>query len=332
MRQQAPCAAGGEVADRGRSKPNGLPEKSGDVHHGQGPVVAIIVSYNPVADELQRLVALVAHQVDHVLVVDNGSREDVASVLTKVGQENLVFLKLGVNLGVGAAINRGVVWARQSRARRVVLFDQDSLPAADMLEKLTSELDRLESAGIAVAAVGPRFWDPRADNPPPFIRIRRGRVVRVLEKREHPVVEVDYLITSGSLIPIKTFDRVGLLEERLFIDYVDIEWGLRAKREGFRCFGVFPAKMQHSLGETPLRLVGARLPVHSALRHYYHFRNAIWLTRQAWVPLRWKFVNGYRLIGKFLIYSFLATPRLEHLRMMAKGVWHGFSDRLGQYT
>jgi rhamnosyltransferase len=201
-----------------------------------------------------------------------------------------------------------------------------------MLEKLTSELDRLEAAGIAVAAVGPRFWDPRADNPPPFIQIRHGRVVRIAEQRESPVVEVDYLITSGSLIPITTFDCVGLLEERLFVDYVDIEWGLRAKREGFRCFGVFPAKMQHSLGDTPLRLAGARLPVHSALRHYYHFRNAVWLTRQAWVPLQWKFVNGYRLIGKFFVYSLLATPRWEHLRMMAKGIWHGLSDQLGQYA
>ncbi len=38
-------------------------------------------------------------------------------------------------------------------------------------------------------------------------------------------VEADFLIASGCLTPIESFDAIGLLNDDMFIDYVDIEWG-----------------------------------------------------------------------------------------------------------
>lgn len=295
-------------------------------------VTAIIVSYNPRIGELQRLLTAIANHVDDIVIVDNGSQRDIADAVAELALQNLVCLKLGTNRGVAAALNQGVAWARKRGSGRVVLFDQDSIPASDMVNRLMSELTRLEAAGIAVAAVGPCFRDPRSNNRPPFIRIQRGRVTRAQPVVGVTSVEVDYLITSGSVIPLAAFDIVGPLEERLFIDYVDIEWGLRAKRKGLRSFGVFAASMEHSLGDAPINIAGARFAVHSPLRHYYHFRNATWLTRQIWVPLQWKFVNTYRLVGKLIIYGVFASPRREHLKMMLKGVWDGIRDRLGPHV
>ena len=127
------------------------------------------------------------------------------------------------------------------------------------------------------------------------------------------------------------FDIVGKMAEELFIDYVDIEWGLRARRLGFQSYGVCAALMAHDLGETPVKFMGKSLPVHSAMRHYYHFRNAIWLYRSAELPLHWKCADGWRLLLKYGFYTLFAKPRLEHFSMMSRGILDGLSGRMGAY-
>jgi rhamnosyltransferase len=124
---------------------------------------------------------------------------------------------------------------------------------------------------------------------------------------------------------------IGLMQPSLFIDYVDVEWGLRARKNGYQSFGICDAYMQHHLGETPLKLFGRRIPLHSPLRHYYHFRNAVWLYRQSWVPVAWKVADGYRLIFKYVVYSLFTDQRREHWMMMTRGVWHGLIGRMGAY-
>ncbi len=295
-------------------------------------VIAIIVSYNPGPGELQALVSAASTQVHHLVVVDNGSREDIGQCFSPEQTANLTIIKLGENFGIATALNHGAVQARKLGASHVLFFDQDSVPDPDMVERLMAELDKIELSGLSVAAVGPCFLDPRANNPPPFIRVQGGRLVRMSRVGQQRSVEVDYLVTSGSLVPMASHDQVGPMEDELFIDYVDIEWGLRAKAKGFRLFGVYDAKMKHSLGNEPLQVFGLRLPVHSPLRHYYHFRNAVWMLRQSWVPVQWKWVNGYRMAGKFIVYSLLAPPRLEQFRAMVKGSWHGLVGRTGRLS
>ncbi|MGE0800669.1 MAG: glycosyltransferase family 2 protein, partial [Lautropia sp.] len=158
------------------------------------------------------------------------------------------------------------------------------------------------------------------------LHLRRCRCIA-----DSDIVEVYYLIASGSLIPRATLEAVGTMAEALFIDYVDIEWGLRARRLGFRSYGVCGAKMSHDLGDEPIRFLGRALPLHSPLRHYYHFRNAVWLYRSSGLPLGWKIVDGYRLLLKYGFYCLFAKPRLQHCRMMSRGIRDGLLGRLGAF-
>ncbi len=295
-------------------------------------VVAVVVTYEPDLAALYALLHSLRSQVSNVIVVDNGSSLDICK-----GIDTAFFVdswcelvRLPTNLGIAAALNVGIDWARRRGAGYVVLFDQDSLPAPDMVQRLTEVIQAKQAAGCKVAAVGPRYMDERQDNPPPFIRIRGFKLVRQACNKSSSIVDVDYLISSGCLIPMSTLDVVNLMQEELFIDYVDIEWGLRAKRKGFRSYGVCSAKMKHDLGETPLSFLGKKIPLHSPLRHYYHFRNAIWLYRQQWVPVNWKFVDGWKLLLKYVFYALFAKPRWSHFRMMTLGVWHGLRGRMGE--
>jgi rhamnosyltransferase len=272
-------------------------------------------------------------QVARIIVVDNGSRLDVDKCLGPYVSADswCQLVRLPGNLGIAAAQNVGIKLASQSGADFVILFDQDSEPAPDMIRKLRDVADHKLRRGIKVAAVGPRYTDARQDNPPPFIRIRGLSVEKQGCPDEGAVVEVDYLIASGSLIPMATLEAVGGMREDLFIDYVDIEWGLRARVAGFQSFGVCGARMRHDLGEAPIEFFGRKFPNHSPLRHYYHFRNAVRLYREGGLPWNWKIADAWRLLLKYGAYTLLAKPRHQHWWMMSLGIIHGLTGRMGKY-
>lgn len=284
-----------------------------------------MVTYEPALEQLQLQWEALAPQVDKVVIVDNHSTVDVVGWMQRKSALTGDVIVLEYNFGIAKAQNIGIHRAQDHGATHVLLMDQDSVPATDMVQELLVAARDCD----ALAAVGPCFLDARQDNPPPFIRVRGFRQERVAREPGRNVVPVDYLIASGCLIPMAALQQVGGMREDFFIDYVDIEWGLRAKREGLQCFGVFSAAMCHSIGDTPLRFLGRQMPVHSPLRHYYQARNRILLYREPWVPLSFKWVDGWRLVVKVGFYSLLTPPRMQHFLMMLRGLWHGLTGRTG---
>lgn len=293
-------------------------------------VAAVVVTYQPELETLSRLLAALALQVSLTLIVDNGSATDLGQWLPAAFRPDVIVVPLGANQGIARAQNIGIAKAKEWGADYVVLSDQDSLPQEGMIAALLSAAERLRARGVRVACTGPRYLDPRHDNPPPFLRVEGLRLKRLSCEGE-PVVAVDYLVSSGCLIPLDVIAAVGPMREELFIDYVDIEWGLRARRFGYQSFGVCTALMTHSLGETPARWFSRRVPVHTPLRHYYHFRNAILLYRLPWPPLNWKLVDGSRLLLRYGFYALMTRPRRTHWWMMTLGIWHGLCNRSGRY-
>lgn len=286
-------------------------------------VAAIIVTYRPDPATLDTLITSIVDQVTHILLVDNSP--DTNQLQQRYTLAHLHYITMHGNTGIAAAQNAGIAAARQLGASHVVLFDQDSMATPDMIMQLLAITQK--TPGIASA--GPCYVDTRQDNPPPFIRVEGLRLIRSTCCM-NTTVPVDYLIASGCLIPLHVLDRVGGMREDLFIDYVDIEWGLRARHHGLQSYGVCNAKMLHQLGDDPVHFFGKRIPLHSPLRHYYHFRNAVLLYREAWIPWNWKYVDGVRLCLKYIFYSLFAKPRHEHWRMMTLGIWHGIKGKSGQ--
>jgi rhamnosyltransferase len=294
-------------------------------------VCAVVVTYNPDPAGLVRLLDAVLPQVNAVVVVDNGSTIDVAARLV---DQPVSVLPLGRNLGVAVGFNRGIAWAAEKLdSDQVLLLDQDSLPAADMVEQLQAALARLASRGELVAAVGPAAVDATSDHSMGFARMGRLRFSYV-HGGEGGEVVADFLISSGSLIPMATLRAVGTMKEGLFIDLVDTEWFLRAGSAGWQAYGVPAAILYHHVGEgNALIQVAGRevgsIHQHEPLRHYYIFRNSIVVSRCSHVPWRWVLNNGMQLLGMFFYFSLVKPPRIRHLCMMLKGLWHGTLGKQG---
>lgn len=290
--------------------------------HMNNTVYAVIVSHYPNKAQLYNLVETLTAHVDGVVIIDNGT--------PFLDITNATLIPLHENKGVAYAQNVGIRWAMERNADYVILFDQDSLPDEFMVSRLTLSCKTLENTGQKVAAVGPCYMDCRFPNAHPFVQIKGVHLTRI-KPVGHDIVPVDHLISSGCLMPATTINAIGMMREDLFIDYIDMEWSLRARSAGYLSYGVFSAHMQHGLGDEPIELFSRKIPNHNALRHYYQFRNCVWLCKQDWVPWRWKIAAGIRQFILYFIFSIYSHPRLSHATMMIRGLFHGLSGTLGRY-
>lgn len=297
-------------------------------------VWAIVVTYQPDILLLRETLSACRPQVAHLLVVDNGSQQSLLVQLREYCREyGCEILELGDNLGVAAAQNRGIKRAKQKRGTHVLLFDQDSAPFPDMVSQLMAALFTLRRDGVRVAAVGPRQVDRRTGRNTPFVNFRMWGIKRTVcgEHRSMRYVSTDFLISSGSLIPLEVLDAMGLPEEGLFIDNVDMEWCFRVRARGMMLYGVCNAAMWHSVGDQVVGLAGRVIHRHGPLRQYYIMRNRIALYRRSYSPKAWVFQDFFRMLFKLLVFSLFFSPRRQNIRMMFKGMTDGLRGKMGVY-
>jgi rhamnosyltransferase len=294
-------------------------------------VCAVIVSYCPDLSRLQALVESVAQQADLVVIVDNGSSSDALSFLRHlVESAGIKLIEFGENRGIAAAHNAGIHYAMENAFIYVLLLDHDSRLLPDCVPQLLQASRRLAASGVKVAAVGPQYNDETSAQRAPFLRFYRWSFRKIYAQSVSEVIETSVLISSGSLISCETLQAIGLMDETLFIDGVDWEWCFRAAALGYRLFGVGAAIMQHSLGDSGIRVLGRILPLHSPLRHYYVYRNTVLMCRMVQIPFSWKLHFSLRLIVRFFIYLLLAPRRRERCRLIWQGLHDGWRGRHGR--
>lgn len=290
-----------------------------------GCVSAVIVTYFPDVDFFDRLIKL-SKIIHKIYVVDN--TPEVSPILNRCLPDNIKINNLKENKGIAKALNIGAEHAFNDKADFVFFFDQDSNPEQSMIYTLIDVSSGFVDSNVAV--VGPAYFDTRLAKKAPFITFKNGRLYRVPAEGDK-LIEADYLITSGSIISRKSWESIGPHDDSLFIDYVDIEWCLRAKSLGWRVIGVPYVVMEHTLGDEPISVFGKKLPVHSPIRHYYFFRNCISLLRKNYIPSGFKVRELCFLPVRFFVYSLFTKNKLSHITKMSKGLLDGILSKSGPY-
>ena len=296
----------------------------------EAEVTAVCVAYLPDMDRLCAAVNAVATQVQQVLLVDNSEDPIAQQTLSELARsKSLVYLGLGTNKGLADALNVGIEWAIESGSTHVLLLDQDSIPASDMVARLLAGQRQAEcSNGSPIAAIGPCYQDVRF-GAARHVRFHRFPPKRVSVADEPDVFPVDMLVSSGTLIPAQAFEGVGLMDGNLFVDHIDTDWCLRAARAGWRLLAVKAASMQHRLGDHRGHLLGRELPVHRPMRLFYVFRNSLWLYRRNYATWQWIASDLRRLAVVFVLHAVHGKPRLASLRRMVAGVAAGMRRQSG---
>ena len=320
------------------AKENPLPPQrrsGGELH----VLACVIVTYRPDLQVLAREIEVLPHEAA-VVLVDNASGTDTLDALNGLvaGRERARIVANPDNLGLAAAINRGVHEARSAwpEIRFVLLLDQDSEPLPDSIHALAKTYDMLSASGEAVGCVGPSLIDVCTGIRHGFHQCTRWRWRRVYPPPgSTEAIPCANLNGSGTLVSVDLFLELGGLEEGLFIDHVDTEWSFRVQAAGYGLWGVPNAAFEHSMGQRGIRiwLFGWRVwPSRSPQRHYFLFRNAAILMRRNYVPRVWKFWAIVKLLLTAGVHGLFDARRVEQLRCMVHGLKDGIHSAPVMHT
>jgi rhamnosyltransferase len=294
-------------------------------------VCAIVVTYQPDIDHLAECLNALSNQVSAIVLVANS----VLSIPDRLTSSFCRVDKLHVNaenVGIAAAQNQGLVFCRELGAEFVLFMDDDSQPTDQMVDRL---LDVITDAGARdVAAVGPGLIDLRTGHRSFFV-VESGveKTIQVQRSGSDPV-DVVFLISSGTLCRFEALAHIGGMRSAYFIDHVDTEWCLRCRSLGYRLIGVPWALLGHRLGDEVSRVWlwrWRRVSRHSAVRHYYMFRNTIFLIRDLKMRGAQRRHFLWRLVQFFCFFMLVGTGRIQRMNLMFYGCWHGIKGIGGRF-
>jgi len=297
-------------------------------------LATVTVTYHPDPHILRTQLCALPDNSFKVLI-DNASSEEAIREMQALAAAipNIHLVTNSTNIGLAAALNQGVRLVKQLHptAKWCLLLDQDSEPDENSVNALLAGMEQLMQQGKKVGSVGPKLIDITTELSHGF-----HQPTRWLWRRIHPSegatkpVPCSNLNGSGTLVSLQLFEEMSGLDESLFIDHVDTEWAFRLLAHGYTLWGIPQAVFRHRMGQNSLRywLFGWHVwPHRSSLRHYYLFRNALWLMKRPYVPFVWKFWASIKLALTLTVHTLFDTDRRTQLQAMMRGMREGFKPQ-----
>ena len=264
-------------------------------------ICAGIVTYHPQIRDLRKNILSIFKQVDKIIIVDNGSDNfDLISYCIAEISSKICILRNLKNAGIAKALNQLCEYAEKNGYNWILTLDQDTCCP----EKLICEFLKYKADDVSIIS--------------PNIIYRHNESYADYSSRG--IQEVDWTITSGSFTNIKAWRSVDGFDEKLFIDAVDRDFGIRVKRKGYRILKDYNIAIFHELGNLKCRKIFGRtiyVTNHSKIRKYYMTRNAIYLDKKL----------GIHYSAVYILKLVLKTLMFEEKKMSKLGaIMKGFSD------
>ena len=293
-------------------------------------VTPIVVTFNPDKSRLTELLDSLANFYE-VKLIDNASINASEVKLLALQYCNIQTVLLPTNCGLAEAQNKGVnlIEKKYDINTFIMLFDQDSTPIDNCIDVLCDYASQLKNEEVKLGVIGPALVDSFLDSR--FGFIKNGKRF-YKEDASNNLFQCDGINSSGSLIPLEAWQELRGNNKELFIDHVETDWCFRARAAGYECYGTFDALLSHSMGESTIKywFFGWRtMPDRTPERHYYLFRNSIFLQQQSYVPINWKYKNILKLILTIGYFGVFHRQRVKHISNMYIGLKDGINKRLG---
>ncbi|MBW4553633.1 MAG: glycosyltransferase family 2 protein [Aphanocapsa sp. GSE-SYN-MK-11-07L] len=213
----------------------------------------------------------------HVLVVDNGSKDNSYSLLKETVSHEPYFTlySTGENLGFSGGVNYGIKKALQSEADYIWLLNNDTEVASDCLSQLILAIDDDPEVGIAgskilLASDRNTIWHAGASfdkwtGQPKHV----GMGYSTTQEGYNELKSVDYITGCSLLIRSSMLKTVGLMDEKFYLYYEEADFCYRAKKKGWKIIYVPDSILWH-------KVAGSSKGYHQ--RAYYEVRNRLLFT------------------------------------------------------
>jgi hypothetical protein len=250
-----------------------------------GRLAVVIVHWQDPAETLACVDSLAAEPPDHVVVVDNGSREPVGDLLAKRAP-HVDVVRLAENRGFAGGANVGMERALGQGADVVLLLNNDARLYAGAQAAARAAL--AEDARIAVVGARVvtredpgRLWLAWGD-----VTYRQSLVaLRGADVPDGPAWrtprDVAWIAGCAMWFRADALRALGLLDETFFAYHEEVDWCARAREAGWRVVYRPDAVVTH----TGRGSHGSERSIR--IRKYFAARNSILFARKHARPLEW---------------------------------------------
>lgn len=294
-------------------------------------VYIIVLNWNGLHDTLRCITSLEQQQYANtrILVVDNGSTDGSADALRALG-DRIELIEVPTNLGYTGGNNLAMHQAFAQDADYVWLFNNDAVAEPDTLSKLMVRCEADTRIGLASPLVREEhdhsavqfacgLFDLKIPSYTPCYDLEQGKDWQQL----YP--DRVALVGTAMLIRRALFEKIGVLDDRIFAYWEDIDYSIRSALAGFRNVMVFDTSIYHP-GKATIAAPDTVKP------HYYYLmtRNEIMMWRSFCSPKQ-VLKAAFWVLRRQLRQIMRMPNNATGLDAMLSGLWDGLRGIGGGY-
>lgn len=272
-------------------------------------IYAFVTTYYP--DKIvEKNIKKIAEQVYKTVVCDNSPHNNLF-----IDQENIIYITNQKNLGLSKAFNKALeyIGTEISKDDFVIFFDQDSAISAGYIQKLCNEYEKIENINPNIGCLGPVFFNTSNQ------KLESPKIKTKITDNSYVVKNI---ITSSMIMKYKNLKKTNFWNEKIFLDLADWDLCWRLEKEGLICAITNKVILHHSVGSGEKRIGFLHLRVGQPFREYYQTRDALYLLKENYVPLKMKI----RLIANITVRPIIHCIFLDKRRERLKYIRQGFID------
>jgi rhamnosyltransferase len=276
-------------------------------------VAGVVVLYNSENAVINNILSYL-DQIERLFVIDNSDLPNLELVKIFKGYPKITYISYGRNVGIAEALNKGAEEAIKQGFKFLLTMDDDTSVPANMVGEMISFIESQKGSKIGIVA-------PQS-------------VSRLVSN----TVNIAFIvITSGNLLNLKAYEHCGPFMDELFIDWVDHEYCMRLKKNGYSIFELNCIFINHRLGKRKAKhLFGVNIEwtSHSPIRLYYKTRNTLHvMSKYAFIiPLKFHLIFLYELIKDLIKNTLLEKNRRERIRYIVKAISDYINNNMGKAT
>ena len=271
--------------------------------------LGLIILFHPPQNVRENILSYLG-DLDKLILWNNSLFEPIFSKEENIYKEKIIEMGNGNNVGLGIALNEAVKYAIKFHFTYLLTMDQDSFFIENDFSKYLDTINNYSVRG-----------EKSIFSPNYIIHNKEWYI------RNESLFEVEASMTSGSLYPTCIFNELGLFREDFFIDSIDIEFCLRAKKYGILTKIVTTVNLNHKAGYQKKKhkfLWKTFYPnEYSPLRSYYIIRNSL-VTKNLYPDAKlWSGFFYYWLYKRLFFVLMYEKCKFLKIKGLIMGFIHG---------
>ena len=277
----------------------------------------ITVNYNGLKDTYALIDSIPFNEKMEVIVVDNASKQDEASLIQNQYPQIKV-IRSEKNLGFAGGNNLGI---KEAKGKYLFLINNDTIFKDFSIDSL---INRIKSSPI-IGIVCPKLRFAWGNNPiqfagyTPLSKITVRNAAIGYGEEDHGQYDIThptpYAHGAAMLIKRDAIEKVGLMPEDYFLYYEELDWSMMFTRAGYEIWYDPACTIYHKESQS----TGQNSP----LRTYYITRNRLLLVKRNWHGIYKYLAYCYLtcIVASYDIIKYTLKGRFDLSKAVCKGLF-----------